>query len=81
MNINFTVIGLTRLGIKPKSTASEADALATRPFELLMPAIPITSAFLWVSSRPSCFYEMGALIPDGVSASLDSFSLHHSTIG
>ena len=31
----FNVIGLTRLGIKPKSTAPEADALRTRPSELL----------------------------------------------
>ena len=29
MNTNFKVIGLTRLGIKPKSTAPEADALTT----------------------------------------------------
>ena len=35
MNIHFKVIGLTRLGIKPKSTAPEADALITRPSELL----------------------------------------------
>ena len=35
MNTNFEVIGLTRLGIKPKSTAAEADALTTWPFELL----------------------------------------------
>ena len=35
MNTNFKVIGLTPLGIKPKSTASEADALTTRPSELL----------------------------------------------
>ena len=35
MNTNFKVIGLTRLGIKPKSTApTEADALTTRPSEL-----------------------------------------------
>ena len=34
MNTNFTAIGLTRLGIKPKSTASEADALTIRPSEL-----------------------------------------------
>ena len=27
MNTNFKVIGLTRLGIKPKSTTSDADAL------------------------------------------------------
>ena len=30
----FKVIGLTRLGTKPESTASEADALTTRPSEL-----------------------------------------------
>ena len=35
MNINFKVIGLTRLGIKPKSTALEANALTTRLSELL----------------------------------------------
>ena len=35
MNTNFSVIGLTRLGIKPESTVSEADTLTTRPPELL----------------------------------------------
>ena len=35
MNPNSKVIGLTRLGIKPKSTALEADAHTTRPSELL----------------------------------------------
>ena len=34
MNTNFQVIGLTRLGIKPKSTAPEADAHTTRSSEL-----------------------------------------------
>ena len=34
MNINFKVIGLTRLGIKPKSTARDANTLTTRPSEL-----------------------------------------------
>ena len=34
MNINFKVIGLTRLGIKPQSTAPEAAALTTRSPEL-----------------------------------------------
>ena len=34
MNTNFKVIGLTRLGIKPKSTDPEADALTTPPSEL-----------------------------------------------
>ena len=32
MNSNFEVIGLTRLGIKPTSAASEADALTTGPY-------------------------------------------------
>ena len=31
----FEVIGLTQLGIKPKSTTAEADTLGTRPPELL----------------------------------------------
>ena len=34
VNTNFKVIGLTRLRIKPKSTALEADALTTQPSEL-----------------------------------------------
>ena len=34
-NINFKVIGLTRLGIKPKSTAPETDAFTALPSELL----------------------------------------------
>ena len=34
MNTSFKVIGLARLGIKPESTAPEADALTTRPSEL-----------------------------------------------
>ena len=35
MNTNFKVIGLTRLGMKPESTGPKADALTTRPSELL----------------------------------------------
>ena len=35
MNTNFKVIGLTRLGIKLKSIAPEADALITEATELL----------------------------------------------
>ena len=42
MNTNFKVIGLTRLGIKPKSTAPEADALTTGPYELLMRMIKLS---------------------------------------
>ena len=33
---NFKVIGLTRLGIKTQSIAPAADALTTRPSELLI---------------------------------------------
>ena len=36
MNTNFKVIDLTRLVIKPESTAPEADARTTRPFELFV---------------------------------------------
>ena len=35
VNTNFNIIGLTTLGIKPKSIALEADALTTRLSELL----------------------------------------------
>ena len=35
MNTNFKVIGLTRLRIKPKSTAHKADPFTTRPSELV----------------------------------------------
>ena len=34
VNTNLKVFGLTTLGIKPKSTASEADALTTGRSEL-----------------------------------------------
>ena len=33
-NTNCKVIGLIRLGIKPKSTTPEVDAVTTRPSEL-----------------------------------------------
>ena len=36
MNTNFKVVGLTRFEIKPKSIASEKDALVTWPSELLV---------------------------------------------
>ena len=45
MNTKFKVIGLTRLEIKPKSTATKADARTTRPPELFMPAV-LTSLHL-----------------------------------
>ena len=35
MNSNVKVIGLTRLGMKPESTASETDVLTTRPSEVV----------------------------------------------
>ena len=34
VNTNFQVIGLTQLGIKPKSTAPKVNALTTPPSEL-----------------------------------------------
>ena len=36
VNTNFEVAGLTRLGIKPKSTAPQAEALSARSSELFM---------------------------------------------
>ena len=40
MNANFIVNGLTRLGIKPKSTAPEADAFKTGPLSVCIANIP-----------------------------------------
>ena len=51
-NASFKVIGLTRLGMKPKSTAPEADALTTRQSELL---IQLFSYLYDFSSFKSCF--------------------------
>ena len=48
MNTNFTVIGLTHFGIKPESTALEADVLTTRPSELLIKNIFSKNLFLKV---------------------------------
>ena len=42
MNANFKVIGLSRLGIKPESTAPDANALTTWPSELLSGAHAFT---------------------------------------
>ena len=36
MNTNFKVISLTRLGMKPESTAPDTDALTTWPSEQLL---------------------------------------------
>ena len=57
MNTNFKVIGLTRLRIKPKSTASEADALTTRTSELFI--LPLTVLVLplgHLSTQPSVLF-------------------------
>ena len=46
MNTNCTVIGLIRLGIKLEFTDPEADALTTKPSELLKTNMPkITVCF------------------------------------
>ena len=53
MNTNFKVNGVTRLGIKPKSTAPEANSLTTRPSELFNTAqkmgLSLLNAFLALS--------------------------------
>ena len=54
--MNFAVIGLTRLGIKPKSTAPEADAFTTPPSELVVKKIvdfpPIVIFHIFFSKSP-----------------------------
>ena len=54
MNTNFKVIGLTRLGIKPKSTAPETDALTTRLSEQLISGLPLTISFFQCSCVRRC---------------------------
>ena len=52
MNTNFKVISLTRLGTKPKSTDSEADALTTRPSELFVARhVPATNILVDCQQR------------------------------
>ena len=50
--MNSKVIGLTRLGIKPDFTAPIANALTTRPSELLVPT-PVFNV-IRMNSRLSC---------------------------
>ena len=62
MNTNFTVIGLTRLGIKPESTAQETDApYTTRPSELKRQNAPHHSATRDYSSRDRRSIPLGHL--------------------
>ena len=52
MNTNFKVIGLTRLGIKPKSTAPTADALTTRQRGRVIWSVIFTKALVARSMVP-----------------------------
>ena len=64
MNTKFKVIGLTRLEIKPKSTATKADARTTRPPELFMPAVPTSlhlSSLLKTKKQTHLCNVMGAI--------------------
>ena len=64
MNTKFKVIGLTRLEIKPKSTATKADARTTRPPELFMPAVPTSlhlSSLLKTKKQTHLSNVMGAI--------------------
>ena len=45
VNAKFKVIGLTQLGIKAESTATEADVLTTWPCELLNKHLSHTFTF------------------------------------
>ena len=49
VNTNFKVIGLTRLGIKPESAAPEANALTTRPFELCLNDLILSTTALKIT--------------------------------
>ena len=50
VNANFEVIGLTRLGIKFESTATEANALTALPsdlFNITLPTKQLATIILW----------------------------------
>ena len=51
VNTNFKVIGFARLGIKPKSTAPEADALTTRKSELFINSLELVQSLNSVKSE------------------------------
>ena len=56
MNTNFKVFGLTRLDIKPESTAPEADALTTRPSELLCSSSEEDVSFVEKQSKKTNYF-------------------------
>ena len=64
VNTNFTVIGLIRLGIKPKPTAPEADALTTRPSErfksYLRKTVVNQERYYYLHSRVSMILKDGS---------------------
>ena len=51
MNTNFKVIGLTRLRIKPESTAPGAGSLESWPSELLIAALKLPVIFFQLGLR------------------------------
>ena len=55
MNTNFKVIGLTRLGIKPKSTAREADTLITHQSELFNYYVVLTFEYIRSVTKQQVF--------------------------
>ena len=59
MNTNFKVIGLTRLGIKPESTAQETDAQSNQDyFATFMTAIAHVIVKFW---RNRCDLQIAAI--------------------
>ena len=76
MNTSFKVIGLTRLGIKPKSTAPEADAHTTRPSELLYLCLEHPGRLILANQFMSGALQMHFKeFIDGIDAALENPSL------
>ena len=61
-NINFKVIGLTRLGIKPESTVLEADTFTSRPYGRLnfysSASFSFDSAFYYVNDTSIIHFNL-----------------------
>ena len=79
MNTNFKVIGLTRLGIKPKFTATEADALTTRPSNLFKSAKWRRSVYLGVGVC-ICYYAIQFLVTEKLLPAIKTLRFFFHTV-
>ena len=80
MNTNFKVIGSTRLGIEPMSTASEADAITTQPFELISPLGHLADEILKLKPHLLQLYLLNSLYGCSRLGNRSSFAVIQSVL-